>query len=48
MVSSIATENKPPGHWDDLCLENSTYIPTDMPQTTNHYLHDDWLTLSEW
>ena len=28
-VSSVERENEPPDNWDDLCLENTTLIPTD-------------------
>jgi len=44
-VSSIAREEEPPSHWEDLCLEQSVYIPQDATATS--YLNDDWLTPEE-
>jgi hypothetical protein len=49
-VSSVERETDPPEHWADLCLEDSTYIPTEF--TTNQggtpvFLDDDWLTPDE-
>ena len=40
----------PPEHWADLCLEQSTYIPTDDGENGTHtsvFLDDDWLTPDE-
>ena len=30
-MPSITREEELPSHWDDLCLENTTLIPTDAP-----------------
>ena len=35
-VPSIERENEPPSHWEDLCLEHTTMIPTDHPTTLSH------------
>jgi hypothetical protein len=43
----------PPEHWAELCLENTTYIPTDTTDVgangdpTAVFLDDDWLTPEE-
>ena len=47
-VTSIAREEEPPAHWDELCLENTTYIHTEASASdTTIYLEDDWLTPDE-
>ena len=51
-VSSIERETDPPEHWSDLCLDNSTYIPTDSLEQDVHnnqtfFLDDEWLTPDE-
>ena len=46
-VPSLQRENDPPSFWNDLCLENTVYIPTDVPLKNGHHLADDWLTESE-
>jgi hypothetical protein len=47
-VSSVEREIDPPNHWAELCLEHTTYIPTEpMPDESTHFLDDDWLTLDE-
>ncbi|KAI2509164.1 hypothetical protein MHU86_5283 [Fragilaria crotonensis] len=33
-VSSVERENDPPDNWADLCLDNTTYIPTDVIEPT--------------
>jgi hypothetical protein len=38
-VSSVERENKPPDNWDQLCLENTTFIPVE-----NHDGPADWNT----
>jgi hypothetical protein len=43
-VNSIAREEEPPCHWEELCLENSVQVITDDP---DHYLQNDWLTKEE-
>ena len=49
-VSSVERENDPPEHWAELCLENTTYIPNDTPETTadvplgSGSLDLDWLS----
>ena len=40
----------PPEYWADLCLEDSTYIPTDFNADEGGspvFLDDDWLTPDE-
>ncbi len=37
-VPSIEREDDPPSHWEGLCLENTTLVPTDVPPT----LHSEW------
>ena len=46
-VNSIARKEEPPEHWEALCLENSTYIPTDISENFVLYLEDNWLTPPE-
>ena len=46
-VNSITREEEPPEHWEALCLENSTYIPTDISENSVLYLEDNWLTPPE-
>jgi hypothetical protein len=48
-VSSVEREIDPPEHWAELCLENTTFIPTEVDETTptNLFLDDDWLTPDE-
>ena len=47
-VTSVAREEDPPGHWDELCLEHTTYIHTESSASdTIAYLEDDWLTPPE-
>jgi hypothetical protein len=48
-VTSVERETDPPEHWADLCLENSTYIPTDVDDEGSSalFLNDDWLTPDE-
>jgi hypothetical protein len=47
-VTSIEREHDPPSFWNELCLENTVFIPvdytTDGPST---HLADDWLTPEE-
>jgi hypothetical protein len=51
IVSSVERETDPPEHWADLCLEQSTYIPTDDGEhgapTSAFLLDDNWLTPEE-
>ena len=42
-VPSIAREEEPPSHWADLCLENTTFIPTD----SNVPLSQEWRSSAE-
>jgi hypothetical protein len=42
-VNLIAREGEPPEHWEALCLENSTYIPTDISENSVLYLEGNWL-----
>jgi hypothetical protein len=46
-VASIGKDEDPPEYWDDLCLENTTYIPNDSNTDTPMHLQDDWLTSDE-
>ena len=46
-VQSIGLDEPPPTHWDDLCLENTLYVPTDGTPDLPVHLHDDWLTEAE-
>ena len=46
-VASIGKDEDPPEYWDDLCLENTTYIPNDSNTETPMHLQDDWLTSDE-
>jgi hypothetical protein len=49
-VNSVEREIDPPEHWAELCLENSTFIPTDPGEDgapTAVFLDDDWLTPDE-
>jgi hypothetical protein len=49
-VSSVEREIDPPEHWADLCLEDSTYIPTEGNSDDGGapvFLDDDWLTPDE-
>ena len=46
-VQSIGSNDIPPTHWEDLCLENTTYVPTDGTADMPVHLNDDWLTESE-
>jgi len=46
-VASIGPNDEPPDHWEQLCLENSTYIPVDPSDATARFLGDDWLTPNE-
>ncbi|KAI2489575.1 hypothetical protein MHU86_25021 [Fragilaria crotonensis] len=46
-VTSIGSDDDPPSDWDDLCLDNSLYVPTDTAPDTPVHLHDDWLTDAE-
>ena len=45
--TSIASEDAPPDHWEDLCLESTMFVPTDATAESPVHLHDDWLTNSE-
>ncbi len=40
---SIAREEEPPSNWNDLCLENTEYIPVDSPAQ----LSPEWLAESD-
>ena len=46
-VASIGKGEEPPEYWDDLCLENTTYIPNNSNTNTLMHLQDDWLTSDE-
>mgnify|MGYP000019318788 CR=1 FL=1 len=46
-VVSIGKDEDPPEYWDDLCLENTTYIPNDSNTETPMHLQDNWLTSDE-
>jgi hypothetical protein len=52
-VTSVEREEEPPEHWAELCLENTTYIPTELETTADTdrtgtlFLDDDWLTPDE-
>jgi hypothetical protein len=46
-VASIGDDDDPPSDWDDLCLDNSLYVPADAAPDTPQHLHDDWLTEAE-
>ena len=46
-VKSIERETEPPPFWDDLCLENTTYIPVETPADQPAHLSDDWLNEEE-
>ena len=46
-VTSIGSDDDPPSDWDDLCLDNSLYVPADTTPDTPTHLHDDWLTDAE-
>ena len=39
-VNSIAREDQPPSHWNDLCLENTELVPMDNPPS----LTAEWLS----
>ena len=39
-VLSIEREDEPPSHWEDLCLENTTLIPTDTKSQSP--LNSEW------
>jgi hypothetical protein len=45
-VSSVERENDPPDNWNQLCLENTTLIPTDDAEgePNNGVLNFDWMT----
>ncbi len=47
-VSSVKRENEPPDNWDQLCLENTTLIPTDAaegdPDAAHGVFNFDWMT----
>jgi hypothetical protein len=44
-VSSAERENDPPDNWAELCLDNTTYIPTDAIKTTSSSASDSSLGL---
>ena len=46
-VASIGDDDDPPSDWDDLCLDNSLYVPADAAPDTPQHLHDDWLAEAE-
>ena len=46
-VQSIGSEEAPPADWEDLCLENTMYVPTDGTADMPVHLNDDWLSDSE-
>ena len=46
-VASLGEHEDPPPDWEDLCLENTLYVPTDTTPDTPLHLHDDWLTDEE-
>ena len=39
-VPSVESEDDPPSHWNDLCLEQTEFIPVDIPTP----LSSDWLS----
>ena len=39
-VASVERENDPPSHWNDLCLEQTEFIPIDIPVPLSH----EWLS----
>ena len=43
-VTSVERKTEPPPFWDDLCLENTTYVPVETPPDQPLHLDDDWLT----
>jgi len=42
-VASVEREEDPPSHWNDLCLEQTEYIPIDTPMP----LSPEWLAESD-
>jgi hypothetical protein len=46
-VESITIDDTPLTHWEDLCLENTMFVPTDATPDTPVHLQDDWLTDAE-
>ena len=48
MVSSLEREQDPPTFWNDLCLENTVYIPVEPNEgPASPHLIDNWLTPDE-
>ena len=39
-VASVERENNPPSHWNDLCLDQTEFIPIDTPVSLSH----EWLS----
>ncbi len=46
-VASLGDDTEPPTFWNDLCLENTEYIPTESTDAVPFHLADDWLTETE-
>ena len=46
-VESISSQETPPTHWEEICLENTMYLPIDGTPAMPVDLNDDWLTESE-
>jgi hypothetical protein len=43
-VTSLEREDDPPAFCNDLCLENTVYVPTEVTNVNGIHLADDWLT----
>jgi hypothetical protein len=43
-VNSIAREEEPPCHWEELCPNNSIQVITD---DRYHLIHNEWITKDE-
>ena len=43
-MESIAVNEDPVNHWEELCLENTMYIHNDSTAEAPLHLQDDWLT----
>ena len=46
-VESIGLDDTPPSYWEELCLENTLYLPTHGTPDMPVHLNDDWLTKTE-
>ena len=44
-VPSIERKDQPPSHWEDLCLENTTFIPIDTQSPLS--LNSEWRSTAD-